>query len=63
MHAPYAVRIRMLTVMVTVCTERTIRQLFLTVRNSAVVLDMTAGGGARFEGVRAGLLVRTAGVI
>ena len=27
--------------MLTVCTERTIRQLLLTVRNSAAVLDMT----------------------
>ena len=49
--------------MLTVRTERTIRQLLLTVRNIAVVLDMTAGDVARFEGVRARLLVRTAGVV
>ena len=30
-----------LLAMLTVCTERTIRQLLLTVRNSAAVLDMT----------------------
>ena len=31
--------------MPTVCTEHTIRQLLLTVRNSAAVLDMTANFG------------------
>ena len=40
----------MLTVMLTVCTERRIRQLLLTVRNSAVVLDMTAGVGPGSRG-------------
>ena len=34
----------------TVCTERTIRQLLLTVRNSATVLDMT--GDDCFTGLR-----------
>ena len=29
----------------TVCTERTIRQLLFTVRNSATVLDMTGAEG------------------
>ena len=33
-----------LLAMLTVCTEHTIRQLLLTVRNSSAALDMTANG-------------------
>ena len=36
--------------MLTVCTERTIRQLLLTVRNSAAIVDMTAGVGPGSRG-------------
>ena len=40
MHAPYVLRIRTgLLAMLTVCTERTIRQLLLTVLNIAAVWD------------------------
>ena len=40
MHAPYVLRIRTgLLAMLTVCRERTIRQLLLTVRNSAAGFD------------------------
>ena len=42
--------------MLTVCTERTIRQLLLTDRNSAAIVDMTAGVGPGSRGWGLGYL-------
>ena len=39
-----------LLVMLMVCMERTIRQLLLTIRNSAAIVDMTAGVGPGSRG-------------